>query len=144
MYDTLSIRIDESAWPIITLHVPAALNVADADAYTSAFEAAMARGAPFGVVLLPGPAYLNGAHDPLVANRTMKWLKQHKSAFSACCVGMALVIADPAVREAFASQSAALGEKIYGCAVGVFAAEEAAQTWLRTQLAAVEEQRKSL
>lgn len=138
MQSNLSITIDQSTWPIITLHFPNALSVADVDAYTSAFAATLARETHFGALMLPGAAYLSGAHDPLVANRTMKWLKQYKPTFGIFCVGIAMVITDPATREGFASQAAALGEKVYGCAVGVFATQDDAQAWLSTRLAATQ------
>ncbi len=130
------VDVDEGRWPVLVFRFNGAFSLDDVDRYHGAIERALARGEPFAIMMVASPAYLEGGRNNAVANKTMKWLKEHKPRLSAQCAGIAAVIADDQRRAAYARVAEQQGEKVYGCPLRSFATTDAAEAWLRACLAA--------
>ena len=129
------VEVDETGWPILVLTFGGELTLADVDVYTSALERALERGDAFGTAMVVAPAYLASGRNNEVANKNMKWLKEHKPRLSDQCVGITTVIADDAQRTAYAQIAEQQGEKVYGCPLRTFATIALAHEWLHERLA---------
>ncbi|MCZ2094815.1 MAG: hypothetical protein LC121_00820 [Anaerolineae bacterium] len=126
------IAVDEQAYPVVVVRSEGDITLEDVHGMAQALEGVFARKTPCGVIMISDE---NAVSTQEARSVQARWLKQNKPRIAEICRGYALVLNSPAQLMLFKPIMALQGKRMMGCPAAVFGDIDAAQAWIREQLA---------
>lgn len=126
-------KIDASENPLIVMHTYEPIMKADMFAITSAGDELIAKGQPFGLVIVNDGG--DGKEREKGANAVLtQWVKDNKPALQRLCVGMATVVPTSAMLAIYKPLVQKVAGKMYGFPFDMFTDVEQARSWVHAKL----------
>lgn len=129
----MAITIDESGWPLVTIHLGEQFDRDAVNEYIAYWEKLLDSNTTVGLIMNQ-QGERGERPDREVTKLYMDWCKVHKEQISRCCAGIAVVTASSKLLALYKPVTALSTKKMYGCPGNVFSGEEEAGKWLKVLL----------
>ncbi|MDR9796322.1 hypothetical protein Q4O60_07340 [Aeribacillus pallidus] len=126
----MTIKIDETGWPIVTISMGEEYTSEMLHQYTAYWENWLSRKTAFGVLIIQ-TSDKKAKPSKEVTQAYLQWCKQNRSSIAKYCIGIATVVPTDHLLVLYKPVAALSTRKTYGCPGNVFKSEEEAVNWLK-------------
>lgn len=129
------ITINETNYPIISVHFENVATLEDTEKYLSRFGNWLLHEHQFGIIIRQSNSQEKDTDQVAAVHQLIvQWIKQNKSKIAQFCVGIALVIDTAETLENRRKTAPKTITAIYGCPGQVFETQTEAQQWIQQQM----------
>lgn len=126
-------QIDDSDWPILIISLMNSITLPDTQAFLGAFDDALARRQPFGVIMVSDQTDNKNTDKQAVELRS-KWLKENRPRVGQYCRGLAVVTPHTSLLVVWQTMIRLTGPHLFGCPGSLFLTIDEARDWVKEKL----------